>query len=217
MGVDLERTRGLFLRARAGDADAYHTLLEQHRDELARRARGRLPPALRKVVDSSDLAQGAMLQAIRAFDGFDYRGPGSFRRWLHTILENEIRGVRRRLLERGKRDVAREVPLSIASRASRASSRSGEGSRTRTELAASTTSPSGQVEQAEWRAHLAAHLHSLTPDHREVIRLVKLEEKSVAEVAALLGRSENATKKLLARALLCLEQGLRVFGPPDRP
>jgi RNA polymerase sigma-70 factor, ECF subfamily len=210
MDVDLERTRGLFLRARAGDEEAYRALLEQHRDELARRARGRLPPALRKVVDASDLAQGAMLQAVRAFDAFDYRGPGSFRHWLHAILENEIRGVRRRLLERGKRDFTREVPLSLASP-------SEQSARTRTGLAASATSPSGRAEQAEWRAHLATQLAALTPDHREVIRLVKLEEKSVAEAAVLLGRSENATKKLLARALLRLEEGLNAFGPPDPP
>jgi DNA-directed RNA polymerase specialized sigma24 family protein len=175
MDVDLERTRGFFLRARAGDAEALRALFEQHGLEFARLAQGRLPPALREVVDPTDVAKGALLHAVEEFDAFEDRGPGSLRRWLQAILEDEVRGVQR-LLGLSKHD----------------------------------------LEMAELRMHMDALLDTLRPDHREVIRLVDLERKSVAEAAVLLGRSESEAKKLLARARRCFHERLNTL-PPDAP
>ena len=56
-------------------------------------------------------------------------------------------------------------------------------------------------EEAE---RLGAALEALDPDHREVIVLRKLEELSFKEVAARMGRSEDACRMLLARAMVAL-------------
>ena len=71
--------------------------------------------------------------------------------------------------------------------------------------------------RAERRSRLLAEMDDLPADYREVIRRVKLEEQSVAQVAAALGRSENAVKKLLARALLRLAHRLKHRGGGDTP
>ena len=49
-----------------------------------------------------------------------------------------------------------------------------------------------------------AALEALDPDHRDVIVLRKLEELSFREVAARMGRSEDACRMLLARAMVAL-------------
>jgi RNA polymerase sigma-70 factor (ECF subfamily) len=61
-------------------------------------------------------------------------------------------------------------------------------------------------EEAE---RLGAALETLEPDHREVIVLRKLEELSFKEVAARMGRSEDACRMLLARAMVALTLRLR--------
>ena len=64
-------------------------------------------------------------------------------------------------------------------------------------------------EEAE---RLGAALEALEPDHREVIVFRKLEELSFKEVAARMGRSEDACRMLLARAMVALTLQLRA-GP----
>ena len=44
-------------------------------------------------------------------------------------------------------------------------------------------------------------LDSLSPDHRQVIVLARIRKLQVAEIGRRMKRSENAVKKLLARAL----------------
>jgi RNA polymerase sigma-70 factor (ECF subfamily) len=72
----------LIRRARAGSADAVEALVRRHWAEAHR-------AAFLIVQDASaaeDIAQEAMLAALRAFDRFDRRRP--FRPWLHRIVVN---------------------------------------------------------------------------------------------------------------------------------
>ncbi len=61
-------------------------------------------------------------------------------------------------------------------------------------------------EEAE---RLGSALERLDADHREVIVLRKLEELSFQDVAARMGRSEDACRMLLARAMVALTLQLR--------
>jgi RNA polymerase sigma-70 factor (ECF subfamily) len=63
-------------------------------------------------------------------------------------------------------------------------------------------------EQAE---RLGAALEALEPDYREVIVLRKLEELSFKDVAARMGRSEDACRMLLARAMVALTLKLKAM------
>src|SRR5262245_29855918 len=46
----------------------------------------RMTRALRDVVGEDDLLQEVWTEAVRNFDRFEYRGPGSLQRWLAGIL-----------------------------------------------------------------------------------------------------------------------------------
>jgi RNA polymerase sigma-70 factor (ECF subfamily) len=56
---------------------------------------------------------------------------------------------------------------------------------------------------------LGAALERLDPDYRDVIVLRKLEERSFKDVAMRMGRSEDACRMLLARAMVALTLALR--------
>jgi len=64
----------------------------------------------------------------------------------------------------------------------------------------------GDVEDAERRASLYRAVRGLPPDQRQVIELRFAEGRSVAEIAAALGRSEGAVKQLQFRAIKALRQ-----------
>jgi RNA polymerase sigma-70 factor (ECF subfamily) len=193
---DDDTTELLLRRARGGDSTAFDALFRRHGERLRRTARGQVPTALRGRIDDSDVVQEALVDAVANLDSFEERGEGSFRRWLATLLRHRLLTTIQRALGRQKRDPRRETRLRDLS-----SSRAPQ-------LASSRTSPSAAAVRAESKEALEQALARLPADHAAVLRLVRLEEKSLAEAAAAMGRTENAAKKLLARALLSLRAEL---------
>jgi RNA polymerase sigma-70 factor (ECF subfamily) len=72
----------LVRQARRGDADAVEALVRRHWDDAHRAAF----LIVHDATAAEDIAQEAMLAAVRALDGFDRRRP--FRPWLHRIVVN---------------------------------------------------------------------------------------------------------------------------------
>lgn len=183
MEPELEQTRELILRARTGDRAAFEQLLRTYRSELVRGFHGRVPAELRGRVDVSDVVQDTLVDVVHHFDAFEYQGKGSFQRWLARVAANRMRKTLRYHSTR-KRSAGREK---------RASSTAGESP--------SAASPSDAAAAQEERERLEAILSTLAPDYQEVIRRTRIEGRSLDEVARAMGRSPNAVKHLLARAL----------------
>jgi RNA polymerase sigma-70 factor, ECF subfamily len=84
----------LIRQAKAGSADAVEALVRRHWD-IAHRAAFLI---VQDEAAAEDIAQEAMMAAVRAIDGFDRRRP--FRPWLHRIVVNRsldwVRASRRR-------------------------------------------------------------------------------------------------------------------------
>ena len=72
----------LIRQARSGDADAVETLVRRHWDAAHRTSF----LIVQDAAAAEDIAQEAMLAAVRAIDRFDRRRP--FRPWLHRIVVN---------------------------------------------------------------------------------------------------------------------------------
>jgi RNA polymerase sigma-70 factor, ECF subfamily len=72
----------LIRQVRNGSADAVETLVRRHWDAAHRTAF----LIVQDTAAAEDIAQEAMLAAVRAIDGFDRRRP--FRPWLHRIVVN---------------------------------------------------------------------------------------------------------------------------------
>jgi RNA polymerase sigma-70 factor, ECF subfamily len=72
----------LIRQARGGSADAVEALVRRHWDSAHRAAF----LIVHDAAAAEDIAQEAMLAAVRSIDGFDRRRP--FRPWLHRIVVN---------------------------------------------------------------------------------------------------------------------------------
>jgi RNA polymerase sigma-70 factor (ECF subfamily) len=178
----------LVARAAAGDEEAFRTLVNRHMDALRRYADRRLPLRLRARVSVSDVLQEAQIVALERCSDFEDRGPDAFRNWFLGVVERQVRQAVRTHDGTAKRSVRREAP-----RAQTGSTR---------EFRGREPSPSQAAIAAETAELAETALARLPPDYREILRLTRRENLGIDEAARRMGRSPDAAKKLLSRALL---------------
>jgi RNA polymerase sigma-70 factor (ECF subfamily) len=189
---DSDDTSELIERAKAGDCHALDELFARHHGLMVELARRKIGPKLRQKEDADDLAQTTFREATRDFRQYQYRGEGSFLRWLVQILQNKIRD-KAEYYGATKRDVSRE--------------RSGEERGGESGELKLFDPPSMDLTVTQTLAReeefkiLHAALEELMPDHRQAITLVFFEGRSLREAGELMGgRSEDAVRMLLKRA-----------------
>lgn len=159
----------LVREARGGSPDAVETLVRRHWD-------GAYRAAFLIVQDAGaaeDIAQEAMLAAVRAIDRFDRRRP--FRPWLHRIVVNRsldwVRARRRR----------NEVGADVADR-----------------TAAGVPPPEHARELSD---QLMAALAALDPEQRALVVLRHLFGYRASELARMLDMPPATVRTQVARAL----------------
>jgi RNA polymerase sigma-70 factor (subfamily 1) len=195
-------TRILIERAQKGDREATAALFARAYPELMQAARFRMGPTLRARMDTLDLAQTAYIEAYRDLARYEYRGKGSFLRWLLRILENKIRRQIEFLLAK-KRDVRREVELDSPDVEREGGPRAGRSP---------ARPPAQRLVEREDRQRLEAAMDRLDERYREVLVDRYYLAMSWREIGAALGRSEEACQMLCRRALLKLK---RLYGDTD--
>ncbi len=171
-------------------------------------ARLEIDNRLQGKFSSSDVVQQTIIEAWRNWDRFEAdEDPERQRKsWLRKILANQLATLERRYVGAKKRDVNREVSIdqSLAQTSWRL-----EGM-----LAAEVSSPSARLAREENELRLASVLERLPDDYRQVIVLRHLEEKSHAEIAQQMNRSEGAIRMLWVRALAQLKREAETDEPP---
>ena len=182
-----EESTVLLRAARDGSAEALGELYDRYGGRLLTFIRLRLGRDLRGRVESRDILQATLLRSFQRLAQFEGGDGPSLMGWLARIAENEIRD-QADFQHRQRRDIAAGVALDDVGDV----------------LPARGRSALSQAVIAEESERLACALESLEPDHREVIVLRKLEELGFKEMAGRLGRSEDACRMLLARAMVAL-------------
>jgi RNA polymerase sigma-70 factor (ECF subfamily) len=184
-----EETEDLLRRAREGSREALGLLLGGCGERLLALIRLRLGPSLRERIESRDVLQATLLKALLHIDGFRGARRESLMAWLARIAQNEIRDMAA-FHGRQRRQADKTVAL--------------DGTQELDRLAADVRSETSRIAQDERSAQLLAALEALSPEHREVILLRQLEELPFAEIAGRMGRSPDACRMLLARAMAAL-------------
>jgi len=168
----------LISRARGGDAAAVNAILQRCLPPLTRWAHGRLPPAARGHLDTSDLVQDAAMNAIARLDTFEPRHVGAMQAYLRQSVINRIRDEMRRF---GRRPTSVEFPEDFASEA---------------------PSPLEQAIHSEAYARYRAAMNTLKPRERELI-IARVEAQWTApEIAEHFGfNTVDGARMAVSRAL----------------
>jgi RNA polymerase sigma-70 factor, ECF subfamily len=170
--------RALLEAARAGDEDAFRSLIEPHRE----RVHAHCYRMLRSVQDAEDAFQETLLRAWRGLDSF--RGRSTIGSWLYTIATNACL----RILEtRHKRPLGLDAELE--------------------ELSDPGPTPEAGYEQRDTaELAFAAVLRYLPARQRVVLVLREVLAFTAAESAGILATTAQAVNSALQRARRTLDE-----------
>ena len=147
---------------------------------------------------SLDLTSETFFKAIRAVDRFDHR-KGTFTAWLYAIASREVQMHYRRLgnivkhvaVRRSFAGKAEEIRRSIPTEEMEDARR--------------------ELERCEDLAMLAPMFRRLSPRYREVLYLRFFEDRSLDEIAGILGRPVGTVKAQCHRGLRILRKMMQPF------
>jgi RNA polymerase sigma-70 factor (ECF subfamily) len=151
---------------------------------------------VRSKLESTDLAQDALIHALQGLGDFTYKNEGDFIRWLSKIAQNAFLDNVDKLYA-DKRDIRKEIPF-------RASGQNTGDRLLGVPVPIETTTPSVIMSKREDLAKLEKAIDALKPEYREVIVLTKIEGLSYKEIGQRLGKSSDAIRKLVSRAMTAM-------------
>lgn len=179
-----ETTLGRLLDdAREGCRKAIHTLIQGYERWAHSMTPSLMPQWLRRKEDSTDIAQQALLAACSGLPGFTGHTEQQLQQWLVTIIERKVQDAVRRYKTCG-RDVALEV--------------SGDSENL---PPADDETPSTIVRKREAGERTWSEVEKLPDRQRHVIELMYRSGLSSQEIAARLGVTAGAVRKMRARSL----------------
>lgn len=169
----------LVQRIQDGDRGAWDSLYRRYHDALLFTVRARLGPRLRSRLQSEDVLQSVIKDALGDLARFEPRGAGSLRRWLHACVENKIR-ARAAYHDAGPR--GREEGMDA-------------------NLDTIESQDAAEYYDMERYGRLESALTRLSEEMREAVILRAVEGLSTSEAAEALGKTPAATSKLYNRAV----------------
>lgn len=193
-----EKTRILVERARGGDKDAISDLYDLYKPKLIAGVRGELGPRLRSQMDSMDLVQSVWKDALQDIKDFEYRGPKTFLRWIVTRLLHKIqnKGI---YFAAMKRDIKKVRPM-----------RTDDSNAAESMLPPSDSpTPSQAAISSEEEERFYCALDRFPEGDRRVLLLRFRDELTYEEIGKTIGKSSEATRKMIGRLLKELKKRLR--------
>jgi len=185
MGV--ESSVELLARAQSGDDAALNSLLARYLPRLMRWASGRMPAGMRTMLDTSDLVQDAIINALRNLETLEIRSEGTLQAYLRRAVHNRIIDLYRRAARRPRRD---ELP---------------------DDAVAPGASPLEAAIGAEAVENYERALEALTDSDREAVVLRVELGFDFDEIARQLDKpSPDAARMAVTRALARLAEHMRV-------
>lgn len=190
--LDSREVSVLLRRARQCSPEATNELLGGCRRQLLAFIRTRLGPDLRRHLEPEDVLQITLMRAFQRLHQFRGESREGLLSWLARIAQNVIRD-RADYLHSRCRDADRTVPLGEAL----------------VSMTAEVRSELSRLILSEEVGRVRKALESLDPRQQGVILLRTRDELSFQDIARRLGRSPDACRMLLARAMARLSERVR--------
>ena len=184
MIMTMEHARNqLVARAQNGDRSAFDELVASLQDRVRGFVRSRIRTEFRDRLDADEILQDTFVRAYRSIGRFRGEDHESFTRWVMGIARIAVIKAVNESLGRPEFEISRD-------------------------FADTDVSPSKALRRENRFDRLQEALDKLSGDYREVVYLVRIEGLSTKQVAEKIGRSPEAVKKLLGRALRRLREQL---------
>ena len=183
-----EPTDELLRAARGGDLVAWQRLDQRYRRMLVAMMRGRVPAALRGRFDTEDVLQSVFLSAFRELDSYEYKGKGSFLRWMQAVFEHRLIELVREG-HAARRDVRKETGLDE------------DHDDAGRELASRLRTPEDAAETAEEMARTIELLGELDEAEFQIVSRHLIEGESMCQIARELSLPEHRVRRTVSRAI----------------
>jgi RNA polymerase sigma-70 factor (ECF subfamily) len=161
---------------------------------------------MRRKVESWDIVQEVMIDAIRNLNAFSFRTEGAFLNYLNRVVENRIRDEADRWAAQ-KRRPDHEIPLDAACSPESANP---------LQISDPAPTPSKAVVLTEDLARLEEAIAQLPDECRELIIATKLEGRSYKEIADDMGKTADAVRMQVSRAMIALGKVFRQTAEDER-
>lgn len=175
----------LLARARRGESRALGALVTRYLPQLHWWAHGRLARWARTTADTTDLIQDVVLRTIRRLPAIEPRGRHALAAYLRRAVQNRISDEHRQIARRGTTGELSEA------------------------LVAPAPSPFERLVQKETEERYRTALSRLRPGDRELIVAHVELDYSHAQLGCMTGRSANAARMALQRAIRRLTELMR--------
>ena len=183
----------LIQAARDGDNAALNEIWQQLRSYLLIFADQRLDEGLKGKLDASDIVQHSLMEAHRDFVTFRGQTEDELKSWISRLVVHNLMDAGRRFRQSQQRSVAKEVAWDAQSDLS---------------AARHQTSASSLFRRRETDDELMRAVAKLPERSQQVLELRHRMGLSHAEVAAELGMTEAAARKLWSRIVEELQERL---------
>ena len=196
-----QRDLTLAKRAAKGDLPAFEVLISEIRPRLCDHIARYIPASMRRLIDGDDIIQEASVIAARRIRDFVPEVPNSFYRWMAAIALSCLRDnlKRYRAAKRGgQRHAVAQVRPGIEESSIQVWNL----------LVGADQTPSRVVRGHEASQAVLDALSALPERYRQAVWMVHIEQRTVADAAARMGKSERAVHGLCRRGLKLLQEQL---------
>lgn len=180
--------------AQGGDREAADRLWLRYYEKLAPKVRRGMGSKLRQKVETYDILQSVFLEAVSAAGDREFRSERHFHSWLNRLVESRLQR-KARFFSQQRRSAEKERPLNP------------QGA-VEPPPGPPQHRPISLVEKLDDEERVERALEQLPSGQREVLVLRFYEQLSFAEIGERIGRSEEAARKLVNRAVELLSAEL---------
>lgn len=171
--------------ARNGDDEALGLIITQLQEYLLVVANQGLSDNLQAKFGASDVVQQSLIEAQQSIASFNGNSEGEIRAWLKKIVLHNLVDSARRYTNTRSRDSEREIPFENIGQT----------------LPCNGETPSWFLRQDEIDLQLLTALNQLPERQRQVVEQRHRFGRTYEEIAAELGATEVAVRKLWSRAI----------------